>query len=470
MLKALEKRFRLTERQTTIKTETGSGATTFLTSIYIMFINGILLSATGMPIKGVFVATALAAFACTLIVALYADLPLAMAPNMGTNALFASAICLGLGYHWKEALAIAFVAGVLHLIIAVTPARRAVLVSIPEHLGVAIGAGLGLLIAYIAVQSTGLFATISSTATTPAPMFASIYRGVDSTWYISIISMVIMLGLLAMERKTGLRYGALPISIIAATFICAPFRSTNLQMPTDSLVSAFRDFKTIFMSFFGSPGLLSLFANPMKALNSILIIMLFSLTNLLDSLGAIIAFRQMRTANLFDAGERDRAIANKKVPRIGRAMISNALGGVISPLLGVSASSIYLESTAGVIYGGRTGLAALVTALLFLCCIPFSNFFRIIPFAAVTPVMIYAGGTMISRLNAVNWRFIEEGLPAFLIILIIPTTGSIVDGVCAGLICHIVITAFMGKRKTIHPALYIISLAYLFARVADRIL
>ena len=479
MRNALERLFRLEERQTSIKVEVGSGLTTFLTMVYILFVNGIVLSFIGMPADGVFIATSLTAFVCTLAMGVFADLPFAVAPTMSANSLFVSGICLGMGYHWREALAIAFIAGLLHVALMATPARRAIGSAIPEPIGVAIGAGLGLFIAFIAVKNTGLFASVATDTTGIAAIIASsqgaqpsaqLFGTLNSNWYICVIAMVIMLGLLALEKRTGLKYGALPISVIATTFLTLPFRTAGLNLPTGSSAPAFTEFQTVFLGFFGSPGLDTIFLGATKTINSMLLIIIFAMTNILDSVGTIIAFRQMRTANLFDLQERDRIKTENKIPRIGRGMIAQAIGGVVAALFGTPTASIYLESTTGIIYGGRTGLTAIVISVLFLVCIPFANFFRIIPIEAVVPAMIFAGGSMMARVNTINWRNIEEGLPAFLIILLVPITGSILDGVCIGFLAHIVLSIFMGKAKKIHPWLYIISAAYIFTRAAGLLL
>ena len=470
----LERFFHLAENETTVKTEIGSGVTMFLTALYILFVNGVVLSQAGMPVIGVFVATALTAAVCTFFIALYANLPFIMAPGMSINSFFAVAICLGAGYHWKEALCITFIAGIAHVLLILTPLRKKLIIAIPEYLGVAAGAGLGLLIAVIGIGNSGLFnfkATSSfagKSILSSSIYFHNSFTSFDITLLIPIIAAVVLLVLLAVEQRTGEKYGALPISILLTTFICIPLTLDRFQVFVNFSYGYASEFKAVFLAFWGSPGLGSIFATPEATANTLLIILLLTLTNILDSLGTIIGLGYMKHAILFGSKEKELFEKKKASSKVDKAMIVNSFGGVIAPLFGSSTAAIYLESSAGILFGGRTGLAAMVAGVLFLFCIPIADVFRIIPVEAVAPAMIYVGSCMLNRLNTVNWDDLAECFPAFIIILLVPLLRSVLDGICIGIIAHIIINLTLGARTKLHPTLYVIAFTYIIAKILGQ--
>ena len=462
--------FSLHDNGTTIKTEVASGITLFLTGMYILFVNGIVLSQTGMPPVGIFVATALTAAVCTLFIALYSNLPFMMAPGMGINSFFAFTICLGSGYHWKEGLCITFMAGLVHVALMLTPYRKRLIIAIPEYLGAAAGAGLGLFIAFVGICDTGLVTLANSSTPAKSVLSSPIYvhsllSSVDVSFIIPIIAAIILLFLLAVEQRTGEKYGALPISILLTTFVCIPLSLDRFQTFISFTFSYAEDFQAVFLSFFGAPGLMTVFATPAIALKTILIVVLLSLTNILDSLGTIIGLGYLRRTILF--GEKERELFEKKgaASRIDKLLIANSFGGVISGLFGSSTSVLYLESSAGVLLGGRTGLCALTAAILFLLCIPIADIFRIIPIEAVAPAMVYVGCCMMTRIRLVDWDRLEEAFPAFLILLLVPVTRTVLDGICIGITAHLIINMTLGNREKLHPTLFVVSFTYITAKV-----
>ena len=471
----MERWFRLRDNQTSVRVEVSSGVTVFLTALYILFVNRVVMVDAGMPPDGVFIATALSAAICTLFMALYANLPFTVAPGMSLNAFFTYTICLGAGYHWKEALAITFLAGTLHAFLMLTPARKSLIAAIPEHIGLAAGAAMGLLIAYIAVKNTGIFSDIPNIAKAPNASFSlgdfsftTFLQAFNPTHLIPIVAAGILLLLLSFEQKTGERFAALPVSILAATFLCLPITLERIHDISSVSGSALAEFWSLCFSFFGVPGLGSIFASPAVAAKTLLIIILLALTNILDSLGTIMGIGYAENANLFERHEMELFRQKYSASRLDRALIANSFGGMISPLLGASTAVVYLESSAAVLTGGRTGLSGMVTGILFLLCIPIAGFFRIIPVEAVAPVMIYVGATTMARLRNIHWGDLSEFVPTFLTVLFVPLTGSILDGMCIGILSYVMINIATGTRKKVHPALLVIGFAYILTKIAAK--
>ena len=472
--------FQLQANKASVKTEIIAGITTFLTMMYILFANGAILADAGMPVQGVFIATALSASVGTLIVCLFANVPFAMAPGMGLNSMFVHTICLGAGYHWKEALAITFLAGIVHAVVMFSPFRKSFVDAIPESLRIASGAGLGLFIAYIGLDNAGFLSfTISPgqyrilsdhrvvTDTNIIPGFLASF---GSKQLVAIAATIIMLFLLSREKIGKEWFGALPISILAATFIGLPMNAPLLQNKTIVLSDAFAEFVQISFSFFGSPGLGSIFSDTRTSLHTLLLIMLISMTSMLDSVGTMIGIGHVEGYEIFDEEDDVRFKMAEMTSKQDRTLLSNAIGDCIAPLFGSSPSAVYLESVTGVVSGGRTGLTGLVVSLMFILCIPAAAFFSIIPIEAVSPVIFYAGMSMMVRVRQINWRDFDEAIPAFLVILIVPTSYSIIDGFCVGLICHLAISIAMGKKKQVHPILVIICLIYVLLKVGGTML
>ena len=469
--------FRLDEHGATPKTEVIGGLTSFLTAMYILFVNSTILAESGMPFKGIFVATAMSAAVCTLLCAIYANLPLAMAPGMNINSFFVNTICLGMGFVWQEALALTFISGLLYLLMIMTPLRKSLVAAIPESLRIASGVGLGMFISYLAIKNSGLLLF-----TVPAEQYSRNAAGVviansqtvpgmvtrfGSSQLIAIVAMITLIIFLSMERKSGNKYAALPISIMVATFIGIPMNVQHLTLTTGVGGSAWTEFREIAFSFFGRPGLLSLFDGPTEFFNSLLVIILLTLTNILDSVGTMLGIGFVKDAELFDKREQELFAKTYAKSRIDRALISNATGSVIAPLLGSSPVVIYMESVTGIIAGARTGYASVIMAIMFLLCLPMVNFFSVVPTEAVAPAMLLAGGSLVVRLRDIDWTDITEWLPAFLTILCIPLMFSIVDGICIGIICHVLMHLGTGERKRPHPTMYLISIIYLLAKLGQ---
>lgn len=462
----VEKYFHLKQNNTTTRREVVCGVTTFLTMMYILFANSSILSEAGMPWQGVFMATALISGVCTILAALYTNLPFALAPGMGLNTVFTYTLCIGMGYHWQEALAISFLAGLLHMIIMSTPLRKAFVNAFPDYLRVATGAGLGMFIAYIGLKNAGiLIFNIHESSVVPG-----IIKGISPTQLVAVIGLAVMVVLTAIEKKTGERYAALPLGILVATFLGIPLKVTVLNESTLMTTSMFEGFGEVFLSFFGEPGILSIFANPALTARTLLMVCVLSMTSILDSVGAMIGIGQIENARLFDEADMEKFKQKGRRSKLDRALITNSLGNTVSPMLGCSPATIFLESITGIVSGGRTGLTGLITGIMFLLCLPIAGFFKIIPSEAVAPALILAGVSMLTRMRYIDWKNFEQCFPAFITILVMPLAYSILDGIAIGILSHVVIQTTLGKRREVHPILFVISVLYIAIMLGENVL
>lgn len=448
------------------------GITTFLTMSYILLLNPHILAETGMPEAGALVATALSAAVCTLIMGLCAGVPFAMAPGMGVNTFFAYTLCAGLNFHWKEALAVSFAAGLLHVLIMATGLRKRLINAIPYHLKIAVSVGLGLFIAYLGIKNAGFLsfsipmgqyatsggAVIGNSAT--IPIFA---REVAAPQLLALISFSIMITLFTLEKKTGESYAALPVAIVAATFIGIPLHITDASRAQVIDFAVAGEIREVFLSFFGRPGLLSLFDDPARLLSAGLAVLLMPLTDVMGSIGTLFGIGRLREAEIFSQEEMEDFSQARRISKLDRALICNSLGGGVSVLLGATPCTTYIESVTGVVAGGRTGLSALVTGLLFVLCLPLVNFFHMVPAAASAPALIVAGIFVVPLAGRIDWRDFEECFPAAVTILLIPISFSVMDGIVAGILTHIAIQGALGKWRGVHPVLYAVAAVFLLA-------
>jgi len=468
----LTKFFQLEKHNTTYKMEILAGFTTFFTMSYIIFANPVILSETGMSYGGLFSATIIVSAICTLLMALFANSPFAMAPGMGVNTFVAYIMCIGLNFHWKEAMAITFITGIVHFILVLTGLRKEIVKAIPNNLKYATAAGIGFLIVYIGLKNAGLLNFILSpnqyimgTSGTvignskTVPSFISAFS-VESC--LSVLGLFLITALLAMEKKYKESYGSFLLGIIIITFIGIPFGVTKISFTNLFDMSFLFDLKEVAFSFFGNPGLLSVFSDPIKILTSVIMINILLLTNVVDGFSSIISIGQASDPPIFDKEDMDRFESSKGISsRLDKSLVVNSAGGVISALSGTIAATTYVESITGVTMGGKTGLTSLVVAALFLLCLPFSNFFEIIPNAATAPVLIIAGICFITLLKHVNWGNFEESVPCALTLSFIPLTFNILDGVAVGYIAYVVISAIFGKLNKVHPIIYVIVVLFI---------
>lgn len=421
----MEKLFKLRANKTNVRTEVIGGITTFFAMAYIIFVNPSTLSQTGMDAYGVMVATCVSAAIGCLLTAFFANVPFAQAPGMGLNAFFTYTVCMGMGYTWQQALSIVLISGVLFLVIAISPLRGKIIASIPSFLKSAISAGIGLFIAFIGLINVGIVKLGA------VPELGNITEG---SALLALIGLIITGILIAWKVK-----GAIFIGIIATAAIGIPLGVTTFPETftmahignISQLVFAF-DFK----------GLLSLGVLPL-----VTAIISFTVIDMFDTVGTLIG-----TAG--NAGMLDK---NGNLPRGDRVLIADAVATCIGACLGTSTVTTYVESSTGIQEGARTGLASLVTGVLFAAAVLLAPAAGIIPAAATAPALIIVGVYMIQGAARIDWSDFEVALPCFLTISMMPFAYSISNGIGLGFISYTLIKVFRGKAKEVPVLMYILS-------------
>jgi len=422
----MEKFFKLKENGTTVKTEVLAGVTTFLTMAYILIVNPLTLKAAGMDFGAVFTATALSAMVATLVMALVAKLPFALAPGMGLNAFFAYAVCLGMGYSWEFALTAVFLEGLIFILLTFLNVREAIINCIPENIKKAISVGIGLFIAFIGLQNAKVIvkddAVLVGLGSISTPEFA-----------LAMIGLIITGVLLAYKVK-----GSLIIGIIVSTIIGFPLGLTHA--PSGSWAPP--SLAPIFMKFDFSQ---------VFTLDMFIVLFTFLMVDMFDTVGTLIGV-STKAGLLTPDG---------KVPRAKQALFADAIGTTVGACLGTSTVTTYVESAAGVEEGGKTGLTALVVAVLFFLSLFLSPLFIMIPSAATAPVLILVGLFMITPVREMELSDTTEALPAFLTMFMMPLTYSISEGIVFGILSYVILKVCKGKAKEIPLLTYIVALIFL---------
>jgi adenine/guanine/hypoxanthine permease len=428
MTNIIEKYFGLKAHKTNIRTEVIAGITTFMTMAYILAVNPGILSETGMDKNALFTATALSAVIATLVMALVAKLPFALAPGMGLNAFFAFTVVLGMGYSWQFALTAVFLEGIIFIILTAFNIREAIVNAIPLSLKHAISGGIGLFIAFIGLQNAGLIVASNATMVTLGDMSS------HAVW-ISLFGVVLIGGLLALKIK-----GALLIGIFAATIIGIPLGVTHLPegflitMPPSLAPIAFQfDFSQIF------------------TFNMLIILLTFLFVDMFDTVGTLIGV----------ASKADMIDKNGKLPRVKQALFADAIGTTAGAMLGTSTVTNYIESASGVAEGGRTGLTSFTTAMLFALALFLSPLFLMVPGAATASALILVGSFMISPIIKVDFNDFTESIPVFLTVIMMPLTYSIAEGIVFGMLSWVLLKLVSGKYREVTPIMYILSLVFL---------
>ena len=441
--------FCLTEKNASVKTEIVAGLTTFFTMAYIIFVNPGMLSTTGMSFEGVFVATCLSAAVGTLIMALFANVPYAVAPGMGLNALFAFTVCLAGGFTWRQALSMVFICGLINIVVTITKLRKSIVKSIPESLQNAIGGGIGLFIAYLGLNNAGL---ISFTLTAPeagslvlnTDVTPGMMNLTDPSLVLAVIGLLLIVVLMVLKIK-----GAILIGIVATTIIGIPMGVTQLPSSIFSDSGTWAGFKDVSFAFFGSDGLISLFSDASKLPFVIVSIFSMCLSDTFDSIGTFIGTG--RKSGIFDAEDEKALEGSGFKSRLDKALVADSFATSIGALLGTSNATTYVESSAGIAVGGKTGLTSLTTAIMFLICLPFAGLIGMVPTAATSPALIVVGILMVEPFAKICWSDLNEAVPAFFTVAIMSFTYSITTGIAAGFIMYCVTKICTKKAKEIHP-------------------
>ncbi len=449
-MKVLDKLFKLKEHKTDIKTEIIAGITTFMTMAYILAVNPNILSEAGMDRGAVFTATALTAMLATLIMAFMANYPFVLAPGMGLNAYFTYTVVMNMGYTWQEALAAVLVEGVIFIILSLTNVREAIFNAIPLNLKHAVTVGIGLYIAFIGLQNADIVVD-SSTLVTVFSFKQSVANGTFSSQGIcvvlALIGILLTAGLMVKKVKGGILWGILGTWVLG--MIC---QLTGLYVPNAELgcYSLFPDFSSGISVPSLEPIFFKMDFSNFLSLDFLVVIFAFLFVDLFDTLGTL-----MGVASKADLLDKD-----GKLPRIKGALMADAIGTTTGAMLGTSTVTTFVESAAGAAEGGRTGLTALTSALLFGISLVLSPIFLAIPGFATAPALVMVGFLMMTSITKIDFSDYTEAIPAFIAIMAMPFMYSISEGIAMGVISYVVINMIGGKFKKISPLMYILAVLF----------
>ena len=435
MTKFFEKAFGFDSSKHSVRTEIVAGITTFLTMAYILAVNpSIFSNLPGMPTASVFTATALAAIIATLVMAIYAKKPFGLAPGMGLNAFFVFTVCLTMGYTWQFALTAVLIEGIIFIILSVTKVRTWILNSIPLSLKNAIGAGIGLFIAFIGLQSAGIIVNSDATLVTLGKL-------TEGKALLAVIGLVISCTLVMLHIRGGILIGIL-ITTVIGLFIKDPVTGAAITQFNGSIIATPQSVKPIFCQFEWG----QIFTWDMLA-----VVFTFLFIDMFDTMGTVIGVSQK-------AGFVDE---QGNIDGIDKIFMADAIGTVAGACLGTSTTTTYVESSAGVGAGGRTGLTAFTTACCFALALLFSNVFLAIPGAATAPSLVIVGMMMMQPVTKIDWLNYRESIPAFLTVILMPCAYSISDGILIGTISYVVLYALSGKYKQITPTMWVLAALFI---------
>lgn len=431
----VEKWFHLSEKGTTVKTEIIAGVTTFLAMAYILGVNPMILSDAGMDIQAVFMATALSSAIACFLMGFLANYPVALSAGMGVNALFAYTVCGAMGYSWQAALAAVFISGIVFVLISVTGIRKKIIDAIPVQLKLAIGAGIGFFIAFVGLKNCGLIIASEST-------FVGIGNLADPTVLLSIFGLIVTIVCVVRKVPAGVFVG-LVITAIAGV-VLGMMGMEGMPALTGVFTTSFEmNAAGAFMSGFGE-----LFANPM---NAVVVIFSFLFVDFFDTAGTLVAIgNEIGLVN--EKGELENA---------EQALLADSLGTCVGAALGTSTVTSFVESTSGVGVGGRTGLTAITTGVLFVLSIFISPLvLGLITNAVTAPALIIVGVMMAMQMKNISWDDITVAIPAFVTIISMILMYSISNGIAFGFISYVVVMVAAGRTKEIHPTVWALMIIF----------
>lgn len=445
----LEKLFKLKKNDTTVKTEVIAGLTTFMTMAYILAVNPSMLKEAGMNTNAALIATALAAFIGTLAMAFLANYPFALASGMGLNAYFAYTVCGSMGYSWQVALLAVFAEGIVFIALSLTNVREAIFNAIPLTLKHGVSAGIGLFIAFVGLQGAHLVVNSDSTLTTTVD-FAGNFHTEGICAVLAIVGLFITIVLYIKGFK-----GAILIGIIATWILGMIMQAVGVYQ-----VDVEGKFYSLFpnLAFVDLTDLGKTFGQCFRAdlsgvsvINFIVVLLSFLFVDIFDTLGTLVGV----------ATKADMLDSEGKLPRIKQALLADAIATSAGAIIGTSTTTTYVESSAGVAAGGRTGLSSVVTGLLFLVSIFFAPIFTAIPGFATAPALIFVGFLMVSSVIKVDFSDLTEAVPAYLCMLAMPLMYSIAEGIAMGVVSYVVINLLCGKAKKITPLMYVLAVLFI---------
>ena len=452
----LEKVFKLSENKTDAKTEILAGITTFMTMAYILAVNPSILSATGMDSGAVFTATALAAFIGTLLMAIFANYPFALAPGMGLNAYFAYTVVLGMGYSWEYALTAVFAEGIIFILLSATNVREAIFNAIPQNLKAAVSVGIGLFIAFIGLQNakiviggSTLLQLFSVDKYNEVNGVSASFNDVGITVLLAIIGIIVTGILVVKNIKGNILWGILITWLLG--IIC---QFTGLYVPNADL--GFYSLLPDFSNGLSIPSLSPIFCkldfSGIFSLNFVVILFAFLFVDLFDTIGTLIGV----------SAKADMVDENGKLPRIKGALMADAVATTVGAVIGTSTTTTFVESASGVSEGGRTGLTSVTTAILFGLSLFLSPIFLAIPSFATAPALVIVGLYMLTNVTNIDFNDMSEAIPCYVCIIAMPFFYSISEGISMGVITYVALNLITGKAKEKKVSALMYVLAVLF--------
>lgn len=422
----LEKIFKLSENNTNVKTEVTAGITTFMTMAYILVVNPMILSASGMDQGAVFVATALSAAISTFFMGILANYPIGLAPGMGLNVFFANTIVLQMGYSWQFALMAVFIEGIIFILLTVTNLREKIIECIPLNLKFAVTAGVGLFIAYVGLQNANVVVDGS-------------LGNMHDPLVILTLAGLLITGILVAKNKKG----ALLISIVAISAIGMGLKLVAL--PQGIMSFNIPSLKPVFLQLF------SVDKSQIFSLDMVIVVFTLLFVDLFDTVGCLVGVAEK--GNLLDE--------DGNIPRAKEAMLADAIGTTVGALIGTSTVTAFIESAAGIGEGGKTGLTAITTGVLFLLSLFFAPLFVAIPTQATSAVLIIVGVMMAESFNKIDFSDFTNAIPAFITFLFMPLMNSIGDGIIFGILSYTILKLLTNKRDEINVSMIVLSILFI---------
>ena len=454
----LEKLFHLKENKTDVRTEVIAGVTTFMTMAYILAVNPNILEASGMDRGAVFTATALSAFIATCLMALLSNYPFVLAPGMGLNAYFAYTVVLGMGYSWQQALAAVFVEGLIFILLSLTNVREAIFNSIPMNLKHAVSVGIGLFIAFIGLQNAKIVVNNDSTLVSVFSFKSAVkdgtFNSMGITVLLALIGILVTAILLVKNIKGSILWGIL---ITWGLGIICQFVGLYVPNPELGFFSLLPDFSNGISVPSMAPTFMKMDFSIVFSLDFVVIMFAFLFVDMFDTLGTLIGV----------ASKADMLDKDGKLPKIKGALLSDAVGTSVGAVCGTSTVTTFVESASGVAEGGRTGLTAIVAAILFGLSLFLSPIFLAIPSFATAPALIVVGFLMLTSITKIDFNDYTEAIPCFIAIIAMPFMYSISEGIAMGVISYVVINLATGhaKEKKISLLMYVLAVLFVLKYV-----
>ncbi len=420
--------FKFDELNTSFRTEFIAGLTTFASMAYILFVNPTVLGAAGMDKGAVFTATAIASAVATIFMGVVALYPIAIAPGLGVNAFFAYSVVIGMGIKWQTAMAGVFVAAIIFVILTLFKIREKIVNIIPKNLKLAIASGIGLFIAFIGLHDAGLIVANKDTMVALGHLTAP-------TSLLSIFGIIVTFVLMSRKTPAAIFFGMIITSIagILTGLIKLP---SAIISPAPSLAPTFGE------------GVMHI--GDINSIQLITVVITFLLVTFFDTAGTMIGLATQ-------AG----FMENNKMPRVGRALMADAVGMTVGAVIGTSPTSAYVESSAGIAVGGRSGLTSVFTGIFFLFALLFSPLLSVVTSQVTAPALVVVGVLMAENLREIDWEDLAIAAPAFLIVIGMPLTYSISDGIALGFILYPITMIATGRAKKVHPLMYILAVIFI---------